>query len=174
MRAAYLIAAVAALWAPAASAAELLNLRLDAYLTGTRTIFACDGSDIDGCTTTESLAFNWSYNLLLDPALFSDGFETFQVGGAGSPSGIFTGRINYLGGTSFTGINLDYQNFSNAPRLCGSVCYGSFEIASASTFSVAGVPEPSTWALLVLGFGTIAGAMRRRRWDPAPGGVQRC
>ena len=29
--------------------------------------------------------------------------------------------------------------------------------------TVAGVPEPSTWAMLLLGFGLIGGAMRRRR-----------
>lgn len=27
-----------------------------------------------------------------------------------------------------------------------------------------GVPEPATWAIMMLGFGAIGGAMRRRRW----------
>jgi len=34
----------------------------------------------------------------------------------------------------------------------------------SATFSSAGaVPEPSTWALMILGFGAIAGTMRRRK-----------
>ncbi|WP_419809963.1 PEPxxWA-CTERM sorting domain-containing protein [Sphingomonas sp.] len=31
------------------------------------------------------------------------------------------------------------------------------------TAAFAGVPEPSTWALMILGFGAVGGAMRRRR-----------
>lgn len=30
------------------------------------------------------------------------------------------------------------------------------------SLSVAGVPEPATWALMILGFGAVGGAMRRR------------
>jgi hypothetical protein len=31
------------------------------------------------------------------------------------------------------------------------------------TFGIAGVPEPTTWAMLILGFGLIGGSMRSRR-----------
>ena len=34
---------------------------------------------------------------------------------------------------------------------------------NAALAPVAGVPEPSTWALLILGFGLVGGALRRRR-----------
>lgn len=34
---------------------------------------------------------------------------------------------------------------------------------TATLAPVAGVPEPSAWALLILGFGTVGGALRRRR-----------
>ncbi|QXQ08680.1 PEPxxWA-CTERM sorting domain-containing protein [Sphingosinicellaceae bacterium] len=30
------------------------------------------------------------------------------------------------------------------------------------TFEVAGVPEPATWAMLIIGFGLVGSAMRRR------------
>jgi PEP-CTERM motif len=31
-----------------------------------------------------------------------------------------------------------------------------------ATFSVAGIPEPTMWAMMILGFGLVGGAMRRR------------
>jgi hypothetical protein len=31
---------------------------------------------------------------------------------------------------------------------------------------LSGVPEPTTWILMILGFGAVGGAMRRRRWVP--------
>jgi hypothetical protein len=34
--------------------------------------------------------------------------------------------------------------------------------ATVTLDSVAAVPEPATWALMILGFGAVAGAMRRR------------
>lgn len=50
-------------------------------------------------------------------------------------------------------------NFFEGNRAVGSV-RGNF---SGSFAAIAGVPEPSTWALLILGFGATGGAMRRRR-----------
>nr|WP_314447376.1 PEPxxWA-CTERM sorting domain-containing protein [uncultured Sphingomonas sp.] len=35
--------------------------------------------------------------------------------------------------------------------------------------TIAGVPEPSTWAMMLLGFGAIGASMRRRRWVSATG-----
>lgn len=53
-----------------------------------------------------------------------------------------------FGTTGATGIKLNNtQGFSN------SVLYSS---------GLVGVPEPSAWALFILGFGTIGGSMRRR------------
>lgn len=36
--------------------------------------------------------------------------------------------------------------------------------------AVAAIPEPETWAMLLLGFGAIGAAIRRRRGQPAPEG----
>ncbi len=36
-----------------------------------------------------------------------------------------------------------------------------------TTFGPGRVPEPATWALMILGFGGVAGAMRRRRATPS-------
>ncbi len=40
--------------------------------------------------------------------------------------------------------------------------------AAADAPTMAVVPEPATWALMILGFGAVASALRRRRSLPAP------
>ena len=37
----------------------------------------------------------------------------------------------------------------------------SFE---SDNFAVAAVPEPATWAMMIMGFGTIGALMRRRQY----------
>lgn len=39
---------------------------------------------------------------------------------------------------------------------------GSFSSGAATVNFVAGVPEPATWAMMILGFGIVGGAMRRK------------
>ena len=52
------------------------------------------------------------------------------------------------------GDSLKTISFSNVPS------QDAFEVAN---FAVAGVPEASTWAMMLLGVGAVGGAMRRRR-----------
>ncbi|GGB20210.1 hypothetical protein GCM10011380_07240 [Sphingomonas metalli] len=57
---------------------------------------------------------------------------------------------------------------SNAPLVLSLADVGYFIsvgdlIATAGDVTVTAVPEPATWALLILGFGLVGGAMRRRR-----------
>jgi len=45
------------------------------------------------------------------------------------------------------------------------VLFATQSLASAGFIAAAqlgGVPEPATWALMILGFGAVGGAMRRR------------
>lgn len=43
-----------------------------------------------------------------------------------------------------------------------------FKVGAVTFDAVGAVPEPSTWALLILGFGLIGGAMRRRKTVALP------
>ena len=60
-----------------------------------------------------------------------------------------------LGGTSYT---IVFSSFSNAD----AGIYG-LGISGPGAINLAGVPEPAAWALMILGFGAVAGAMRRRQ-----------
>lgn len=50
----------------------------------------------------------------------------------------------------------------DASRLRGLVSTGTTASQNQIYLAAAGVPEPSTWAMLILGFGLIGGALRRR------------
>lgn len=88
-------------------------------------------------------------------------FGLFTQGGFSAPYGSLVGRIggvNQLLGANFSGpawntgaLSLFYWD-SNASDNAGSI-----------SVTVAAVPEPSTWALLMLGFASIGAALRRRK-----------
>ena len=102
------------------------------------------------------------YNILL----------TFASGG--TLSGTYTPTTNtFVGGSSYTldGLTYTLEEFSFRRTLGDAVSQyvatpggdgndysGNFRISALA----AGVPEPATWALMILGFGAVGGAMRRR------------
>lgn len=91
-------------------------------------------------------------------------FGFWTQDGLSAPYGALVGRIGGISrllGTNFNGpawstgaLTLFYWD-SNSSDNRGSV-----------TASVAAVPEPSAWALLIIGFASIGAAMRRRRNTP--------
>jgi len=64
----------------------------------------------------------------------------------------------YIGQTSFTTAGLQMGASRNLPGLSHAVFFGS----------AGGVPEPATWAMMLLGLGLVGGSMRRRRAQFAP------
>lgn len=67
-----------------------------------------------------------------------------------------------------TGATTLYLGISDACGYHGSPsCYGdnngSFSVTTSETASVAGVPEPSTWMLGIVGLGLVGATLRRRR-----------
>lgn len=85
----------------------------------------------------------------------------------GSGSGVNT--IFQIGsGGTFTapgGATKLYLGFADAYGFQGNSGWyadNSGSILADVTLSGGGIPEPATWALMILGFGAVAGAMRRR------------
>ena len=55
-------------------------------------------------------------------------------------------------------------NLGGLPGAMGSLAYGINDVGQAVGYSVLGsVPESSTWAMMLLGFGVVGGVMRTRR-----------
>lgn len=67
--------------------------------------------------------------------------------------------------TPGAGVNYFVWNNDDDPR--GDASWNYFFDAGAAqfsaTFAAGGVPEPATWAMLILGFGMVGGALRARR-----------
>jgi hypothetical protein len=97
-----------------------------------------------------------------DPAVFFTSLTIYALVG-GVPSG--PAIMQYMGGPTHS-ITLLPANFGAGPgnfRLSfgGTTTGGGGEAGTLSFF--AAVPEPGTWAMMLLGFGGIGMAMRRRR-----------
>jgi hypothetical protein len=74
---------------------------------------------------------------------------------------IYTGQP--LGGDAYTGGRAfaNRQLYSNCPNTSASYCDLNFRVTG--DILAAAVPEASTWALLILGFGVVGGALRASR-----------
>ncbi|WP_375290935.1 PEPxxWA-CTERM sorting domain-containing protein [Qipengyuania sp.] len=78
----------------------------------------------------------------------------------------FSNNDNFLG-LRVTSNGQDYYGFAYTTNQTlngiGFETLPGTVITATTDFSGAAVPEPATWAMLILGFGTIGGAMRARR-----------
>lgn len=115
---------------------------------------------------TESISFIWgsvdTQNILTvldaaDNVLFSaNGADILAL--SGPPTGLrfdVDPALNPIVTLQFTDADI-----GTAARLKFESTKEAFEF---DNFAVAAVPEPATWAFMILGFGAIGGAMRRQR-----------
>ncbi len=77
-----------------------------------------------------------------------DGNSVYSLADSGAFSALTQSFLVHATGTSTT-VQFDFRH---DPSFWG-----------LDAVSVAGVPEPATWAMLILGFGVIGGAVRRRQ-----------
>lgn len=124
----------------------------------------------DGSHTFLSLGFGND-----DPTFVNSGdlaiLQTFLAGVfvgqtviALTPNDVLDQTISYAGG-AFDSFTFAYTNSVGLPFTGGNgVNTGLIEVIDNITFEgVGGVPEPSAWALMILGFGGVGAAMRRRQ-----------
>ena len=71
------------------------------------------------------------------------------------------------GGTVSFAFGANYNFSSNANDVAGPIL-DNVSLTMASAPVGGAVPEPATWGMMILGFGVVGGAMRRRRRRPAP------
>jgi len=147
----------AALLFSAQANATVYDINIFADVTGTDMRSACGPGQVFPFCPVETVAYQDSIARYLGPIDLIQGDNPFTYGGYYS-SGYITGTINNNNGL-LTGRDL---TFSYAA--CSGPCPGDHIFATASSFRVTGgVPEPGTWATLLLGIGAVAWAARRGR-----------
>ncbi|MEQ1549492.1 MAG: PEPxxWA-CTERM sorting domain-containing protein [Chakrabartia sp.] len=126
------------------------------------------------------------HTLTMTPTNVANAFSAIDfnlnVSGANRQNPFFADiTLNHVGGavTVFDNISLGYHIYGNAGETFSSITFtgwrnaantavGNFEdirqIDVETVFPTTGaVPEPATWAMLLIGFGFAGSAMRRRR-----------
>lgn len=157
-----LCVAVAAL-GMAASPAEAANyvVSISGSVTGTTVTTLCASGP--GClpsAQTKSDLYSGSFSKAIGTLDLKEGDNAFSFGSLYS-GGLFSGIITNNGGV-LTGSNLSFslQTCSaGAPSVGCQVTTGSARLFAVS----GGVPEPATWALMLMGFGAVGSALRRSR-----------
>lgn len=160
---------LALLGASAPLSAQLSHLTINGTVTGTQTTVLCDSGSAADCLTTYpggtlSDQFLAAFDFPLVTTNLVQGDNPFTLGNpraSGFWSGTITNSDGYL-----TGQNLSFIRESSSCQFGAIGC--QVVVASAATFNVVGgIPEPGTWATMLLGFFLLGSVMRKRLACPA-------
>lgn len=176
-----------ALVAPAAHAAVTINItqvggnvvaQTSGSLNTTGLVFAQQGTiSSSGMIRGSAFFFTGTIGTVVNAynGLTGPQFGSTLMSGTGLSSGdgfgfhLGNGRVflptNYVSGAALSAMTTyEFKTLSNLGLTLGSYVYaiGSDSITLNIGQAVAPVPEASTWAMMVLGFGVLGAGMRRR------------
>jgi hypothetical protein len=121
---------------------------------------AITAADITGLPVTPTFTFTSPVNGVPGP---SGGFGDFSAGLQGNWSGTsnhFAGPIDFdIAGISVSDFVVNSQGFFAVADVLGNVGTGD---VGGKTGTIAGTPEPSTWAMMLLGFAGLGFAGYRK------------
>lgn len=128
----------------------------DLYLVNTGQFLFNNHSSPVGSTVNLG-SFTPGTELLFRLHVNNTGYDFFTGPGSRNPDGTAHARVqsNWAPDTSL----VSFEDLFNGP-----FHYNDLSFSFTNTFSApAGVPEPSTWAMMLLGFGFVGAALRHRR-----------
>lgn len=125
---------------------------------------ASGSTTIEGLTLTGSAFNNFEFNA----ALFANAAPNTVLFNALGLSIILNEQITFGDGITSSGIttnaiNIGFNNFATGLGLTsGNIIIGS-STAAVTAGATGAVPEPGTWAMMLMGFGAMGFALRRRK-----------
>ena len=174
-------------WSTGNSGATSTASYLGAYPSGYGVHGANDGHTIDNYGLVDFIVLQFSRSVTLTSAVFN----AFSIPGQGAADtdafvGAYKTPIAWTSAVADPnvffagfqgGFDSNVTSNSAAPRDISSPYYGNTWIIAASPTNVDGkfdsfkigqlgiaaVPEPATWAMMIMGFGMVGGALRSRR-----------
>lgn len=152
------LAGLVALLVAQPSGATLLPYTLSGTITGLKLTVTCDPWDWNGtsdCMVFQPFERNFGVIALLD---LSPGTNVFDFGSHFGPPGEYMGTI--ISDDTLTGIDLSW-GWSNCPTGGAEGCISIGGEAPTFKVEAGAVPEPSTWAMMLVGLGAAAFVCRR-------------
>lgn len=117
-------------------------------------------TDITGTVNSQAVSGISPYGGADNILYALDGPSLVSFGGISFNSG--EGQFN-VGNMFDGGGGLQYGIVSSGNNATASCCFLNDGVVAPITMHVAAVPEPATWAMMLLGFGGVGMAMRRQR-----------
>ena len=142
------------------ASAAVTQLKISGTVVGSQTTLLCGFGPCNSPNQTLTQSYATTFSQVLLPFDLKEGDNSFTYG-ALSGIGLYSGVINYSNGV-LTGRNLTFSY--EMPGVRTGTVGSSYITANAATFAVAAVapvPEPGTWALMLIGFGAVGPALRR-------------
>ncbi|MBN8846600.1 MULTISPECIES: FxDxF family PEP-CTERM protein [unclassified Sphingomonas] len=139
---------------------------------------SCPGGDIyHGCSFSDVAASGSFFDQIAKNASFDDIFlVTLAKAGdvtitlTNTPVGMTFSSLLFDGNpftVGVTGTTFNVGAGTYQLRLAGTAGPATATSSYSGTINYNPVPEPATWALMILGFGAVAGALRYRRRETA-------
>ena len=145
------------------------NIVITANSNGTFGVVTANANPYDGVEDSLVGVQNNSGSVLSSISLTGSNIFGFDGDGQNFYTGISYDASGYAGpGTSFNiaNANSGIVNFLNGGLANGGFAWFTLEESPAVTGGIVvtrGVPEPATWALMLLGFAIVGARMRRRQ-----------
>lgn len=134
----------------ASNVIDVQGKRMGETITGFQSYFDIEDNSDQQLYPNRPAAYVDGQGLTFDIGDYSYNIVSPTADGPGGPNGFYT-EYRYLTADPFGDTQSEFLSF--------------FTLTPAT---VASVPEVGTWAMMVVGFGAIGGAMRRRRIAYAP------
>jgi len=153
--------------------AQVFSLSINGTVTGTQATVVCNSASGPSCLSTfpsgsSNEQFLSAFDFFLPPTNLAQGDTAFTFGNPRA-SGLWSGTISNMNGL-LTGQNLSFIREDSSCQFGAIGC--RVVIASAATFNVVGgIPEPGTWATMLLGFFLLGSVLRHKPPRPALGHV---